>query len=237
MQNNPMHNKPMQNNPMPNNSTNDTVKSGIASPKGHPLKKLRGRLTLGLIALCFGAPVFLAMLFQSPLLNYHPAPTRNLGVLISPVVPMPEPNGGASESSGLVTTQRAPEINAEAQWTMLYFAPTACGSCIEQTSLLAHVRQAMGRELGRVKLELISPGSFTLPPEANFTVRRSEPTKLAALLHSLGLTDGGVVLLDPLRNAMMRYPANFDGSKIRKDLARLLKASQLGKKQSSGVIS
>lgn len=203
------------------------------SPVNAP-SKLRGRLTLALIALCFGAPIFLALLFQSPLLNYHPAPTKNLGELINPVVALPEPNG---TDAGLVTTQSAAVINADAQWTMLYFPPAACGACVEQTSLLAHVRLAMGRELGRVKLELISPSAFTLPPEANFTVRRSDPQKHAALLQSLGLTEGGVVLLDPLRNAMMRYPANFDGSKIRKDLARLLKASQLGKKQSSGVIS
>ncbi len=222
---------------MPNNSTNTAADNANASPATVPIKKLPGRLTLILIALCFAAPVFLAILFQSPLLNYHPAPTKNLGELISPVVPVPEPNSATADSGGLVTTQSTPEINAEGQWTMLYLAPTSCGNCVEQTSLLAHIRLAMGRELGRVKLELISPSSFTLPPEANFTVRRSEPEKHAALLRSLGLTDGGVVLLDPLRNAMMRYPANFDGSKIRKDLARLLKASQVGKKQSSGVIS
>lgn len=215
---------------MPNNSLNITDPIPTSN-------KLRGRLTLGLIVLCFVAPVFLAMLFQSPLLNYHPAPTKNLGELINPVVPVPLPESNDGANADFVTTQYAPEINADGQWTMLYFAPSACGSCVEQTSLLAHVRLAMGRELGRVKLELISPSNFTLPPEANFTVRRSNPSKHAALLHDLGLIDGGVVLLDPLRNAMMRYPANFDGSKIRKDLARLLKASQLGKKQSSGVIS
>ncbi len=225
----------MPNDLMRNNSTNTALDSANATVPHVPIKKLPGRLTLILIALCFGAPVFLAMLFQSPLLNYHPAPTKNLGELINPVVPVPEPN--TADSNGLVTTQSTPEINAEGQWTMLYLAPPSCGSCVEQTSLLAHIRLAMGRELGRVKLELISPSNFTLPPEANFTVRRSAPEKHAALLQSLGLSDGGVVLLDPLRNAMMRYPADFDGSKIRKDLARLLKASQVGKKQSSGVIS
>ena len=221
---------------MPNNSTSNAANALGVIPNSVP-SKLRGRLTLGLIALCFGAPVFLAILFQSPLLNYHPAPTKNLGELISPVVPVQLPEANDATNAGLVTTQSAPEINAEGQWTMLYFPPTACGPCVEQTSLLAHVRLAMGRELGRVKLELISTREFALPTEANFTVRRSEAKKHAALLQSLGLSDGGVVLLDPLRNAMMRYPANFDGSKIRKDLARLLKASQLGKKQSSGVIS
>ncbi len=235
---------------MPNNPSNTLIDSAITraartpSPNSAP-NKLGGRLTLGLIALCFAAPVFLAILFQSPLLNYHPAPTKNLGELINPVVAVPEPNAGVNSGNGnrdgatfgLVTTQSAPIINAEGQWTILYLAPAACGTCVEQTSLLAHVRLAMGRELGRVKLELISPNNFALPPEANFTVRRSESSAHTALLQSLGLTDGGVVLLDPLRNAMMRYPANFDGSKIRKDLARLLKASQLGKTQSSGVTS
>ena len=230
----------MQKDPMPNNSMNKSISSVIASPNPAP-SQLRGRLILGLIALCFAAPVFLAILFQSPLLNYHPTPTKNLGELISPVVAIPESRrlGDTADATGddFVTTQSAPVINADGQWTILYLAPAACGTCIEQTSLLAHVRLAMGRELGRVKLELISPSSFTLPLEANFTVRRSDPNKHAVLLKRLGLIDGGVVLLDPLRNAMMRYPASFDGSKIRKDLARLLKASQLGKKQSSGVMS
>ena len=229
MPNNSIASDSISNNSIPNNSIpNNAMNSPVPAPS-----KLRSRLTLGLIALCFGAPIFLAILFQSPLLNYHPAPTKNLGELISPVVALPDDN----TTAGLVTTQSAPIINADAQWTMLYFPPTECGACVEQTSLLAHIRLAMGRELGRVKLELISPSNFTLPPEANFTVRRSDATKHAALLRSLGLIEGGVVLLDPLRNAMMRYPAHFDGSKIRKDLARLLKASQLGKKQSSGVIS
>ena len=210
-----------------NNPMNSTIS---AAPAVH--SKLGGRLTLILIAFCFAAPVFLAMLFQSPLLHYRPTPTKNLGVLISPVVPV----NLLGPNSGLVTSQSAVETIAEAQWTLLYLAPAACGACVEQTSMLAHVRVSMGRELGRVKLELISPSAISLPPEANFTVRRSEPSKHSALLASLGLSDGGVVLLDPLSNAMMRYPANFDGSKIRKDLARLLKASQLGKKQSSGII-
>lgn len=211
---------------------NNPIDSAINTGRSPAQTKLRGRLTLGLIAICFAAPVFLAMLFQSPLLNYRPAPTRNLGELISPVVPVTMPG----PDTGLVTTQSAPEIKADAQWTLLYLAPAACGSCVEQTSMLAHVRLAMGRELSRVKLELISPTAIALPEEANFTVRRSDAIKHRELLRSLGLSDGGVVLLDPLRNAMMRYPSNFDGSKIRKDLSRLLKASQLGKKQSTGII-
>jgi hypothetical protein len=203
-----------------------------SDPITPPASKLRSRFTLVLIALCFGAPIFFALLFQSPLLNYRPAPTKNFGVLISPVVPIPAPGviGGA-------ITQSAVQLNVEAQWTVLYLPPSQCGACVEQTSLLAHIRLAMGRDLDRVRLALISENAFVLPKAAEFTVRRTAPKAQLALLKNLGLEQGGVVLVDPLGNAMMRYPAEFDGTKIRKDLARLLKASQVGKQQSSGVIS
>ncbi len=194
--------------------------------------RLRSRLTLVLIALCFGAPIFFALLFQSPLLNYRPAPTKNFGELIRPVVPVPAPG-----AAGGAITQAAAVLNVDAQWTVLYLPPAECGACVAQTSLLAHIRLAMGRDLDRVKLALISANAFVLPTAAEFTVRRTEPGVQQTLLKSLGLELGGVVLVDPLGNAMMRYPAEFDGTKIRKDLARLLKASQVGKKQSSGVIS
>ena len=66
---------------MPNISMNNSISSVIANPTPAP-SQLRGRLTLGLIALCFAAPIFLAILFQSPLLNYHPTPTKNMGELM-----------------------------------------------------------------------------------------------------------------------------------------------------------
>jgi hypothetical protein len=200
-----------------------------ASNSALPPSKTRSRLVLLLIALCFMAPILTALLLQSPLLRYQAEPTRNFGALIKPVVPI--------SVSALLTTQIAADAKVEAQWTLLYIAPADCGSCSKELDLLAHIRQATGREIDRVKLEVISAQNLNLPKEAGFTVRTGTPEQLQNLRQQLGLNQGGLVIVDPLRNAMMRYPSDFDGSKVRKDLARLLKASQVGKSQSSGVIS
>jgi hypothetical protein len=200
-----------------------------ASNISPPPSKTRSRVVLLLLALCFMAPILTALLLQSPLLRYQAEPTRNFGELLQPVVPI--------SVAALVTTQIAADAKVEAQWTLLFIAPAQCGNCAAQLDLLAHIRQATGRELDRVKLEVISAQNLNLPAQAGFTVRTGTPAQLQNLTQQLGLNQGGLVIVDPLRNAMMRYPSDFDGSKVRKDLARLLKASQVGKSQSSGVIS
>lgn len=191
--------------------------------------KSRSRLALVLIGLCFLAPILIALAFQSPLLRFSPAPSKNLGELIHPVQPI--------EATAFQTLLDIPPGPREANWSLVYLPPAGCGACTAELDLLAHIRQAMGRELDRVQLEIISDRRFELPKEAAFTVRLAAADQQQALLARLGLKDGGLVILDPLRNAMMRYPSQFDGSKVRKDLARLLKASQVGKSQSSGVIA
>ena len=191
--------------------------------------KSRSRLALVLIGLCFLAPILIALAFQSPLLRFSPAPSKNLGELIHPVQAIP-----AAEFETLVEIPPGPR---EANWSLLYLPPDACGACTTELALLAHIRQAMGRNLDRVQLEIISARRFELPLEAGFSIRLAANDQQQALLARLGLSGGGLVIMDPLRNAMMRYPSQFDGSKVRKDLARLLKASQVGKSQSSGVIA
>lgn len=191
--------------------------------------KSRSRLALILIGLCFLAPILIALAFQSPLMRFSPAPTKNLGELIHPVQPI-----DATEFDTLLAIAPGPR---EANWGLVYLPPAACGACTAELDLLAHIRQAMGRDLDRVQLEVISAQRFDLPKEAGFSVRLASRDQYQALVARLGLVDGGLVILDPLRNAMMRYPSQFDGSKVRKDLARLLKASQVGKSQSSGVIA
>lgn len=40
--------------------------------------------------------------------------------------------------------------------------------------------------------------------------------------------DDHIYLIDPLGNLMMRFPKNADPTKVKKDLAKLLKASAIG---------
>jgi hypothetical protein len=189
----------------------------------------RSRIPLLLIAFCFFAPVVAAWFLQSPLSSFRPAPTKNQGELISPVV--------AINQAQFETVQSVPRGNWEAQWTLLYLPSPSCGSCEERLKLIAHIRQAAGREMERVNLQILSTRRFSLPPEAKFSTALASDTQWQPLLQSVGLKpDGGLVILDPLGNAVMRFPADFDGNKVRKDLMRLLKVSQTGKTQSTGII-
>jgi hypothetical protein len=190
----------------------------------------RSKLPLILIALCFFAPVVAAWFLQSPLSDFKATATKNFGDLITPVVPI--------NRQGLQVLQSAQKSNAEAQWTMLYLPAPDCGTCAERIELLAHIRQATGRNIDRVNLEVISDRRFDLPPQAQISTFLAPAPQWQMLLNTLQLpAQGGLVILDPLGNAVMRFPADFDGTQVRKDLTRLLKVSQTGKSKSTGVMS
>ncbi len=205
-----------------------------SAPLAQKPNRARSRTVLIMLALCFVAPIAIALALQSSWIDYNPAPTRNFGALISPVV--------AVQNASAAIRQQAPANAAEAQWTLLY-VPGACGACTQELDLLAHIRQATGREMSRVNLTIWAVQDFTLPPaQAKFSVHGFDARTLAQWKQQLGLPEqGGVVFVDPLGNAMLRHvPANngeLDGSKIRKDLMRLLRAAQAGKRQSTGIMS
>jgi hypothetical protein len=211
---------------------NSASTSVTQSPK--PASRTRSRAVLMMLALCFVAPIFIALALQSKWIDYSPAPTRNFGALIAPTV--------AVQMNPLQSRQQAPANSAEAQWTVLYVAGS-CGACTQELDLLAHIRQATGREMSRVNLTVWASADFALPPpEAKFSVYGFDAASLGAWKQKLGIGEsGGMVFIDPLGNAMLRHVPNaagtYDGSKIRKDLMRLLRAAQAGKRQSTGIMS
>lgn len=208
------------------NSTPNTLAgndTGAAGPT-KPGSKTRSRLTLILLFALFFAPVAISLLLQTPMFHYNAPATKNFGAMISPVVPVPD---GLARQAGLQT-------NAAAPWTIMLVPGV---DAIDPTALklLETIREAQGRHIDRVRLEVIE----TAPISAGsaWRVKTFSPEALALLRTQLGLPEtGGVVILDPFRNAMLRHSGAFDGSKLRKDLARILRISQAGKPQSEGLI-
>ena len=189
-----------------------------------PGSKTRSRLTLILLFAMFFAPVAISLLLQTPMFHYNAPATKNFGVMISPVVPVP---GGEARQAGLQT-------NAAAPWTIL-LVPGVEATDPAALKLLETIREAQGRHIDRVRLEVIETAPINAG--AAWRVKTFSPEALALLRTQLGLPEtGGVVILDPFRNAMLRHSGAFDGSKLRKDLARILRISQAGKPQSEGLI-
>jgi hypothetical protein len=57
---------------------------------------------------------------------------------------------------------------------------------------------------------------------------RAAGSRLLAALPGADSARNHIYIIDPQGNLMMRYPPHADPSKIKKDIARLLKVSQVG---------
>lgn len=175
----------------------------------------RRQVQLLLIVSAFVVPTLLALLLQTPWFHWEPEATRNRGILITPVIQL-APAGGTASS-----------IADGRRWTVLLRAPTACDeACAKRLVLLSRVREAQGRNMDRVQMRVWPDGQGAAP--AGFEPWQPEAAQELSLLGS-AVEPGGVMLVDPLGNAMMRFLPDADPSDVRKDLAHMLRWSKIGK--------
>lgn len=172
------------------------------------------RLQLILIVIAFAAPVLLAMALNTPWFRLKPDSTRNFGELVSPVIAMAD-LGLAEEG--------AEDGQGSGLWTLLWLPEAGSSDCAQTLDLLRRLRLAEGREVDRVRIAY-SADCAQAPGEAQLQLQAAASQTALSRLGQPGLW-----LLDPYGNAMMRYPLAFDGTGVKKDLARLLRYSKAGK--------
>jgi hypothetical protein len=171
----------------------------------------RRQIQLLLIAAAFVLPALIAILLQTRWFHWDPQTTRNRGQLIEPVIAL-----GADPANAMLADGR--------RWSVLVRVPAACDAgCERRIALLGRIREAQGKEMDRVQM-VVWDTAFA----ATESVWKPwQPD--AALATRIALDEGGVMLVDPLGNAMMRYRSDADPTDVRKDLAHLLRWSKLGK--------
>lgn len=159
---------------------------------------------------------------------WQPDDTMNYGELLEPVA-LPEVN--------------APELTQRGEggehpyalrghWTMIYTSGPQCAADCEQA--LYAMRQswlAQGEDMRRLeRLWLVKgdtvPSADGLKAQRGLNVAQAPEEWLQALPGAQ--TEGHIYLVDPLGNAMLRFPADPDVKRMIKDLQRLLKYSRLG---------
>ncbi len=175
--------------------------------------KGRPRLVLLGIVAIFLAPLLLAVFLNSRWTDWAPEATRNYGTLISPVVAVPE--------------ALRDELQLNEEWTLIV-DPSVCGpECPDVVDRMHLLDRALGRHAGEVR-QLVLSGDA---PQAG-AVSGSEwpdvdivdlPIAWSPFLEEIEAADAGALLVDPLGNAMLAYPSQFDTGRVRKDLDRLLK--------------
>lgn len=188
-----------------------------------------------LLAALFTLPVIIAYALYFG--GWRPVSTGNHGELVQPVRPIAD--------AALVRLDGGPMRFSElhGKWTLVTFSSAEClKPCERNLYDMRQVIAAQGDNAGRVRsvlvvtdpkaLELLRytvkdyPGMHVIvgPPEAVTGLARQFTLPAGSPLDNLNR----IYLVDPLGNLMMSYPADADPNGIRKDLARLLRASRIG---------
>ena len=188
----------------------------------------QGRWKLFLIILVCASP-----LVASYLTSYviKPQSRTNYGALVDPRN-HPLPPLGATTLDG----KPASLESYKGKWVMLQADSSDCAeACRNKLFQQRQLRLTQGKGMDRIeRVWLVTddkPVDTVLLKEYDGTrVLRADPATLKQWLpveEGAALTDH-VYMIDPLGNLMMRFPKNPDPNKMKKDIAKLLRASSVG---------
>lgn len=189
----------------------------------------RARWVVLLVLLICAAPVIASYLTYYV---FKPAGgSTNYGALITPQ--RPEPDGFmVRDDSGAVIAPAA----FKGKWLLVSVAPGACDTaCVTHLYFARQVRATQGAE--RDRIETVWLRTDGAPIAAN--LRTAYPDTHAWVVDPVALAkwfpvDAGtqisdhIYVIDPNGNLMMRFPKDADPSKIKNDIAKLLRASDIG---------
>jgi len=196
----------------------------LAAPPSHWRRYLPLYL---LLAVCI-APVVASYTayYLSP-----PAGRTNYGVLVEPQRPLP-----ALVLRRLDGTAVAAD-SLRGSWTMLQVDGGDCGAeCEKKLWKMRQVRLTAGRDADRVQRVWMivdeAPLATALLREFDGTqflrTGRAEVAAFLPVADPASTLADHIWLIDPLGNLMLRWPKDADPNRMKKDLARLLKASGIG---------
>ncbi|OWW21500.1 SCO family protein [Noviherbaspirillum denitrificans] len=168
-------------------------------------------------------------------LSYYvikPEGRTNYGALIDPrAYPIP-----AALGTAVIDGKPAQLNDYQGKWIMLQVGNADCQeACRKQLHNMRQLRLAQGKDMDRIeRVWLVTddkPLETMLMREYDGThmLRASADAVKAWLPADTGTVPADhIYMIDPLGNLMMRFPKDADPNKMKKDIAKLLKASRIG---------
>lgn len=200
-----------------------------------PAAARRARRRLLLLVAIFTLPVLIAYALYFS--GWRPETTGNYGELVQPPRPLPDAELQVPDGKPL----RIADLHGK--WILLTFAAAKCPKpCEANLDKLQRVILAQGKEAERARAVLVVTDRRALDwlqyaiKDYPGTLVIAGPVATVRLLIAHFTLSGGspiddpnrIYVVDPQGNLMMSYPADADGGRIRKDLSRLLRVSQVG---------
>lgn len=177
----------------------------------------RKRIGLILIMLLFAAPLITAFVLNA--VGWRPAGTRNYGELIQPPVDL--------TGARFVLADGKPLQWKDADWSWTIFAlpgPGCAQKCLERIDELRRARLTLNQNSFRVRVVVLDESlSAEKLAALNPVMTAQDADAKLASLRTAAADDVIVAFADPHGFLVLRYPAGYDGNKLRKDLARLVK--------------
>jgi hypothetical protein len=188
-------------------------------------KKLGRLKMLGILLVC-ALPVFVSYFMYYVV---RPDGRTNYGSLLTP--PM--------DAAKLSATDNGKPTNLAAlkgKWLMVSIGPSSCDqSCVERLYLVRQVRATTGKLMDRIdRVWLVTDDgkldTKILDAYEGQKILRVNAAQLPAVLPpDTGIDPAQhIFVVDPLGNVIMRFPANPDPNKMKKDVGKLLRASRIG---------
>ncbi len=181
--------------------------------------KTKNRLTIIFTAVLFMAPVVVAYLLSSGLIDYQPDATKNNGHFVSPLVKLAD-YSDEPWVAGL-----------DGHWTLIRRVPEGCDeSCTALENDLHKYRLSLGHRSEKLNLMLMADGFLNKSPDQFSHIKKvtlAGNDKLQAMfndLSSVSLTEGhGLYVVAPEGYLMMAFTPENTSTQIIRDLSLLVK--------------
>jgi len=198
-----------------------------ATAPASPQQLRRARLKMLAILLVCAAPVIAS---YTAYYVIKPSGRVNYGALIEPQRDLTALQMTALDGARTSIGQ------LRGKWLLVAIEPGACEQdCIDRLYALRQIRLTTGKDRERVERVLLVTGDATPPAQVMTEYEGTVVARASAasVEGSFPAEEGArasehLYVIDPLGNLMMRFPRNVDLNRMKKDVAKLLRASRIG---------